>query len=188
MPNYQEAKGDFIVKKVLTLFGEMGDQDVDWLSRHGELVMVTAGHVLIEKGTAPDHLYFIMEGELEIILHAGNSVQLGPGEVVGELSFIDLRPPSASVSATMDSQVLFIDKPLLDSKLREDTRFASNFYRSLAVFLATRLRQTTANLGYNAAVITDDQEEELTEAELTASHLGGQRFDRLLKEVRSPKS
>jgi CRP/FNR family transcriptional regulator, cyclic AMP receptor protein len=82
--------------------------------------------------------------------------QLRAGDIVGEMSFVDAHPPSASVVALEDSLVLSIPSASLRERLK-DPPFASRFYRSLAVFLANRLRNTVARLGCGRA--SDDQEE-----------------------------
>jgi CRP/FNR family transcriptional regulator, cyclic AMP receptor protein len=176
------------MKKILYIFGEMDDRDVSWLSTHGETLTVPEGHILVERGKELSHLYLLLEGELNVELSAGNFVAVGPGEVIGELSFVDRRPPSATVVAAMDSRVLSIDKALLEAKLTEDRSFAANFYRALAVFLSTRLRGTVGRLGYGEGDEGDYQEDEIDLNELTNTHLGGERFDRLLKAVRSPNA
>jgi len=174
------------MKKILYIFGEMDDRDVSWLSKHGEAVTVEKGQVLVERGVALDHLFLLLEGELNVELSAGNTVAVGPGEVIGELSFVDRRPPSATVLAAMDSRVLSVDKKMLEAKLAEDPAFAANFYKALAVFLSTRLRGTVGRLGYGEGDEGDYEEDEIDLNELTNTQLGGERFDRLLKEVRSP--
>lgn len=176
------------MKKILYIFGGMTDRDVSWLSTHGEALTVAEGQMLVERGKELDHLYLLLEGELNVELSAGNFVAVGPGEVIGELSFVDRRPPSATVVAAMDSRVLAVDKALLEVKLAEDPSFAANFYKALAVFLSTRLRGTVGRLGYGDGDEGDYQDDEIDLNELTNTHLGGERFDRLLKAVRSPNA
>jgi CRP/FNR family transcriptional regulator, cyclic AMP receptor protein len=59
---------------------------------------------------------------------------LSGGDVVGEMSFIDTRPPSATVFAKQTAIVLSIPRALLEAKLRLDVAFAARFYRALADF------------------------------------------------------
>jgi CRP/FNR family cyclic AMP-dependent transcriptional regulator len=66
---------------------------------------------------------------------------------VGEISFVDARPPVASVRAEVESMAGAIPRSALAKKLQEDVGFAARFYQSVAVFLADRLRKTTGSLG-----------------------------------------
>ena len=56
---------------------------------------------------------------------------LRSGEVLGELSFLDSRPPSASVIATTEVTVLALSRQKLNAKLAADAPFAARFYRAL---------------------------------------------------------
>jgi CRP-like cAMP-binding protein len=70
------------------------------------------------------------------------NIQIGPGEILGEMSFIDNSRPSASVKALENGTVLDLDKSILDEKLNADTAFASRFFRAISAVLANRLRET----------------------------------------------
>ncbi len=139
------------MKKVLFILGELDDDDIDWVIETAVRQEVAAGTVLIHEGQPIDALYILLEGELRVSLSAmGNReiARLSSGEVVGEMSFIDSRPPSATVTATEISLVLSISRDQLATKLRQDDGFASRFYRALAIFLSNRLRITVNQLGY----------------------------------------
>ncbi|MCX5963723.1 MAG: cyclic nucleotide-binding domain-containing protein [Cyanobacteria bacterium] len=73
---------------------------------------------------------------------------LGEPEVFGEISFLDSRPPVATVIATRDSIVLTIPGKALQQKLDDGGKFAAHFYRAIALFLADRMRNTAGLLGY----------------------------------------
>lgn len=138
------------MKKVLFILGELDDDDIDWILEVGHRDKIPAGKILIQEGTPIDAVYILLEGELSISTTAteGREIaSLSSGEVVGEMSFIDTRPPSATVTAKRDSLVLSVPTALLSTKLRQDIGFASRFYRALAVFLSNRLRITVNRLG-----------------------------------------
>ena len=102
------------------------------------------------------------------------------------MSFVDGRPPSATVQALSDSLLFAIPRRALASKLEADQGFAARFYRALAVFLSQRLRDTVQHLGYGAGVALDEEVEysdELNPAVLDTVPLAGARFDRMLKRL-----
>jgi hypothetical protein len=71
--------------------------------------------------------------------------------------------------------------------LQSDSDFAARFYRALAVFLAYRLRDTVAQLGYGEErqLLREDEreEDELDLNVMDKMYLAGQRFDRILKRL-----
>jgi CRP-like cAMP-binding protein len=133
------------MRKVLFIFGQLSDNDVLWLARTGRRRRVGKGAVLIREGVPVDTLYIVLEGELDVAVGADRRrvARLLPGEVVGEMSFIDARPPSATVSAATDAVVFTIGKPLLQQGLVNDAAFAARFYKAIATFLSDRVREAT---------------------------------------------
>jgi CRP/FNR family transcriptional regulator, cyclic AMP receptor protein len=177
------------VRKALYVLGQLDDADVDWMARWGSRELFDRGHVLIQQGIAIDALYIILEGEVSVaVAGLGEIAHLGPGELIGEMSFVDFRPPSASVSAVTDVQALRLDRKVLLSRLETDSAFASRFYRAIAMFLADRLRGTVVRLGYgeddHISAATEIRGE-LDEPTLATLHLAGGRFNRLLGLVLS---
>jgi CRP/FNR family transcriptional regulator, cyclic AMP receptor protein len=134
-----------------------------------------------------DALFITLGGRLRVSLRDGQEVaQLGVGEVIGEIAFVDSSPPSATVAAIGDAVVLALPKALLQQRMEADAAFAARFYRALAIFLADRLRTTTRRLGYGGAGDLDSSE--ILEDELDAGMLdtisqAGERFTRLLQTL-----
>ncbi len=149
------------MRKVLFLFGQLSDSDLEWLIACGRKQIVPAGTVLVREGQDIDTLYILMEGLFEV---SGTQIgdkpfRLSCGEVVGEVSLLDSRPPTATVTATADSIVLAIPRAELIRKLAEDAEFAARFYRALAIFLAHRLRGTYQRLGYGKGQLFREEQE-----------------------------
>src|SRR5687767_2764224 len=95
------------LKKVLYFFGVLDDQDVDWMVRNGVRKSIPARTQIIAEGTPSDWLYFILAGEFSVTSSktSGEIARLTPGEILGEISFVDSRPPSANVTAVTESVV-----------------------------------------------------------------------------------
>jgi bacteriocin-type transport-associated protein len=174
------------MKKVLFILGELSDDDIDWLIRAGSRVEVPAGTVLIYEGQPADTLYILLDGTLIVTISAleGRQIaRLSSGDVVGEMSFVDERPPSATVQTLEQSLVLAIPRTALAEKLQQDVGFASRFYRALAILLSNRLRGTVQQLG-------DDKDKSADAPAQSSDTLGNvaiaeARFDWLLRRLRS---
>src|SRR5262249_396933 len=101
---------------------------------------------LVSEGSNADALYFVIDGVLEVTSAAnehGPLLLLGPGEIVGEISFLDKLPVSATVKASEDSRVLELPRHLLSEKLQTDRQFAARFCHGLGVILSRRVRRAT---------------------------------------------
>lgn len=182
------------MRKVLFILSELSDGDVDWIVLNGTKETHTRNAVLIQEGKPVGVLYILLDGQLSVTLAAlgGKEIAvLRSGEILGELSFLDSRPPSATVTAMGDVTVLSIPRPLLLLKLQQDASFAARFYRALGVFLASRLRKTQQQLGYERGRILDqdvEHEDELDPQVLQHVALAGARFDWMLKRLRDAPS
>jgi bacteriocin-type transport-associated protein len=178
------------MKKVFFLLGELVDEDIDWMISTGRREEIPAGTVLIEEGKQIDTLLILLEGTLSVSVSAleGKTIaRLTSGAVVGEMSFADARPPSATVQAVENSLVLAIPRAHLVEKLQEDEGFASRFYRAIAIFLSTRLRGTVRYLGYAKGQLLqeDNTSEDLSPEMLDNVPLAKARFDWLLRRLRN---
>jgi CRP/FNR family transcriptional regulator, cyclic AMP receptor protein len=121
---------------------------------------------------------------------AGNKevARLRSGEIVGEMSFVDSRPPSATVQAVEPSSVLAIPRLALKARLSQDAFFAARFYRAMAVFLSDRLRSTVGLLGYGSGQTLEDEAtyaDEIDTTVLDNVSLAGARFDLLQRRLRA---
>jgi len=172
------------MRKVLFIFSQLSDGDVEWLAQAGDRVRFDAGTVLIPLGARVDNVYFVLDGRLAIRTKSGDSIALlESGEIVGEMSLVDPAPTTVSVEVVAESTLLRLSDASVREKLATDLGFASRFYRALCVFLADRMRQTTQRMGYGAATDDADAKDELNEELLDNVHLAGARFDRMLKRL-----
>jgi CRP-like cAMP-binding protein len=178
------------MRKVLYIFGALTDADVDWIGRRGLRRRVKDKEILVAEGKPVDSIIFVLQGQFAVTAKAtGQIYRLGAGEIVGEMSFVDSAPPSATVTSIGDGWALFVDKQILAKKLDADPAFGCRFYRALAMFLADRLRETMGRMGHggtpghnahdlgNEALAGD----ELDSGILDTVSQAGERFDRMLK-------
>jgi len=163
------------MRKVLFIFGQLTDADVDWLAKSGRRKKVPKGTVLINQGVPVQSLYIVLEGELSV-LHGKSKkelARLSNGEIAGEMSFVDARPPSATVAAHTDSVVYHIPTKILGEALVANTAFAARFYKAVATFLSDRVRKATDS----------DYDDELDDSVLDNVDRAGARFSSLGRQV-----
>jgi CRP/FNR family cyclic AMP-dependent transcriptional regulator len=169
------------MRKVFFILAVLRDEDVDWLARAGRVVHAPAEEVIIRQGEASRDLFFVLEGYVDVLVEGvGAIARLASGEVVGEMSFVDNTPPSATVRTGAAAKLLAVDKRDLAERMQADPPFAARFYRALAMFLSDRLR--AANRG-----AADDDSDLLDENLLGEVANAGQRFDMMLKQLLGAK-
>ena len=174
------------MRKALIFLGILSESDIEWIILNGSRARVPKGTVLIHQGKHTDSLYFVLEGEFEVFTpKAPHLAVLRAGEVIGEISYVDSRPPTASVRATMESQVGLVPRDLLASKLNDDMGFSSRLYCAMATFMADRLRTTVGNFGTGLFELDEDGED----ADDVAPHLmdsistAGARFSEMQRRA-----
>jgi len=173
------------MRKVLYVYGLLTEADIVWMARTGARRVFKDGEVLIQEGRPIDTIILLLQGECVVRDRAiGEIARLGVGDIMGEMSFVDLEPPSATVTAAGDGLALFLDKETLARRLEADAAFGSRFYRALAIFLAGRLRGAVRQLGYSRATTLDAQAIEMDELDtsiLDGDSMARDRFDQMLK-------
>lgn len=94
------------------------------------------GDVLVREGASDDHLYIVMGGSLGVIKAAGtdNEITLNvmrPGDVVGELSFLDGATRYASLVAMGETRVLGLSRGELEAMLDRDPHLVYRIMRAI---------------------------------------------------------
>lgn len=169
------------MRRVLYILGQLTDQDADWLAGVGRRRRLDPGEALVSLGAALDELYIVLDGQLRVVTARGQEVaRVGAGDMIGEMSFVDDSPASASVLALGPVRVLAVPRTEITARMAADPAFAARFYRAIAVFLADRLRGVLGRYGYGEAAADLD---ELDPQILDRLHLAGGRFERLLQRL-----
>jgi CRP-like cAMP-binding protein len=178
------------MRRVLYILSLLDDDDVDWLVSVGEKQSIPTGGTIVTEGQPVQAIYIVLAGRFSVTVGRGQSklADLTAGEMVGEISLIDSRPPTATVTATEPSVLLRVSQSAVNARLRTDQAFASRLYKAIAVFLAQRLRRTVTSLGYSDSRILDEETEVQDEIDpqlLDSLSLAGARFNHILGRLQS---
>ncbi len=162
------------MRKALYILGDLHDRDIAWLAQAGSVRKLVDGETLIAAGRPVDNLFFVTDGRLQVTSPSGNRLaDLELGEVVGEMSFVEKRLPSATVKALGEARVLAIPRAAMLEAFARDNGLAMRFYRALAVFLSDRLRTATSA----------GNDMEIDEGLLDTLSMAGDRFIRLIETL-----
>ena len=77
-----------------------------------QLISLAAGEILFRKGDPGDTLFVVAWGEVAVLVPQ-EVARLSEGDFFGEIALLADRPRTATVKATVDSQVLALDRSLL---------------------------------------------------------------------------
>lgn len=99
------------------------------------------GDVLIQAGKQNKTVYLLVKGNARVEASTKAFIaQLQPGEVCGEMAFLENGVASASVTAAAALEVCAIEWSALSDLFELYPHLGSRFYRSLAVNLSRRMR------------------------------------------------
>lgn len=165
------------MRNSLYILSQLDDTDILWLARVGTATDLADGASLISAGTPPSNLYIITDGTLDVNLPDGTSVaQRTIGDVLGEMSLLEKRPPATNVVALGPVRLLAVPLQTIRQELDQRPEFAGRFYKALALFLSDRLREATTardSSGRKASI-------ELDETMLDSVHVAGDRLLQLI--------
>ena len=130
--------------KQYSLFGGIMDADLALIRSLLKPVHCAVGEVLMREGERGDRLFFLLEGEVEILVTDASDpakgqqrvATLSAGETVGEMELIDIQPRMATVRALTEvSAVYLTNKDLFtikNSHLETFTLIIMNLARDIS--------------------------------------------------------
>ena len=129
------------------LFRYFTDEERKRIERIGEVKHVDEGRYLIRASDYDSRLYTVEDGHLDIVANRDGKetvvATVGPGDVLGEVAFIDDSPRSVSVRAGEENvTVRAWDKKTLSEALAFEPQLLAKFAVAMSELLVERLRDT----------------------------------------------
>lgn len=131
----------------INLFAQIPADCLAQLEQVSSLRKYSKNSILLMEGDENSQLFVIQSGQVCVYTDDEDGRQLvlnymGPGEYFGELSLIDNRPRSASVSVIEDSTLMSISRENFRAFMREHPQL----YEPMMVELVNRIRELTGNV------------------------------------------
>jgi CRP-like cAMP-binding protein len=124
-------------------FSESERQQIEGLA---QLRRVNANSDLIRAGDTDSTLFAVEDGHLDILAMVDGQptvvATVGPGDVLGEVAFIDDSPRSVTVRAGELAMVRAWDKRTLSESLAFEPQLLAKFAVAMSELLVERLRDT----------------------------------------------
>jgi len=129
------------------LFRYFTDEERERVEKISEVKRMSEGAFLIRAGEIDSTLFTVEDGHLDIIaIRDGKPVvvaTVGPGDVLGEVAFIDDSPRSVSVRAGEEQvTVRAFNKKGLSERLAFEPQLLAKFSVAMCELLVERLRDT----------------------------------------------
>jgi CRP/FNR family cyclic AMP-dependent transcriptional regulator len=146
------ASSSFATSEEVLLLPNWRDEDWKQLFGFTKTRTVKAGDALIRRGEPDRTLYFVLHGDLEVIVHSGDGLAMGrvglvgAGSVLGELAFFDGGPRSAGAWAVDDCEVAAMSPEQYTAFEQSNPAIARELLFALGRILAIRLRSTNAKV------------------------------------------
>ena len=103
------------------------------------------GQVVTSQGEEGDEMFIVRDGLVEVTVgEAGEGprtvVNLGTGQVVGEMALVDRGPRSATVGCVTDVTLNVIERDAFEKLCQSNAQIGMVVYRNLAADLSFKLR------------------------------------------------
>ena len=127
------------------LFAELTSEDADVVLKACEERNLVGGEELFRENDPGDSLFIVQSGRVDIFKNIRGDVDrslasFGPGDVIGEMSFIDGARRSATARTTEKSEFLVLSRQSFAKVQRDRPDIAAACFRNMAGIVASRLR------------------------------------------------
>lgn len=137
------------MRTIIGLKDGLRDEDLAWLFETGVKRIVSSGTAIVHEGVRPNAIFVVIHGQFSVRVKNVSDeplARLQAGELIGEISFLEGSPASATIVSEEESAVLVIDNHLLNQRIHDDASFAARVYRSFALTAERRLRNRVDHL------------------------------------------
>jgi CRP/FNR family cyclic AMP-dependent transcriptional regulator len=143
------------------LFGALSEDILTHIVGQLQLRRFTPGETIFREGEAARELYVVLEGEIEVVKRSrrGRDTRialLGPTDVFGEMSLVDMQARSATVRAIAPARLLRMSAEDMDALYRHDLKSYAIVVLNIARDLSRRLRVTDGLLAEITANVLDE--------------------------------
>jgi CRP-like cAMP-binding protein len=151
-----------VTLREIGLFGALSDEVLERLTKMLKTIRVSPGDTIFHEGDSDAReMFVVLDGEMEVSKKSrrGRDMRvaiLGPTDVFGEMSMIDMQVRSASVRALAPSRLLRISSEDMDALYRADLKSYALIVLNIARDMSRRLRVTDGILADFTANVLDE--------------------------------
>lgn len=144
--NYEDANAP--IDDPIVLLPDFSEDEWHRLLAHTVQRRFVPGETVIAMGAVDRSMYFIGEGQLEVIRpDMAQPIVIHAGSVTGEMAFFDAQPRSADVRARSACTLFELSRERFDVLAAHEPRLTRALLMDLARVLAIRLRRAQRGAG-----------------------------------------
>ena len=95
-------------------------------------ISYSADDVIFQEGDYGDHMYVILEGEIDILVADKVMQTVGKGEIIGEMSLVQNNPRSATTVTRTGCKLIPVDRKRFAELVQKSPQFSIYVMRVLA--------------------------------------------------------
>jgi CRP/FNR family cyclic AMP-dependent transcriptional regulator len=111
--------------------------------RGGDYQDFSPGEILYTQGEAPDGMFVVLEGEVNVRINGELVETVGPGGILGEMALVEGSARTSLAETVGDARVLRVDRRLFETMVIQDPDFA----RLVLQTMSRRLRKMNIAAG-----------------------------------------
>lgn len=140
------------------LFDSLTPDELRALMTEIQRIEVDGRRELFRQGDQGNALFIVISGRLQAVIEFPDGsekvvAEMGPGDVIGEISLISGEPRTATIRAIRDSSLARLSKESFDRLAQLNSAFVFRLARVLADRLAGRHRKSDSRRSLNFAVV-----------------------------------
>ncbi len=131
--------------RLVPLFGELSDEDIERVSRFTRDKRLEKGEVLFQRGDQAHGFYFVVTGQVKLAFSSAQGNEkvvevIGPQQSFGEAVMFMSRPYPVFAEALVDTQLLHIGQSVVSELIDQDSSFARKLLAGMAIRLHSMVR------------------------------------------------
>lgn len=149
-----KAVTDFLFS--FPFFESLTAEELLYIAEHINFLEIEPGETLFKEGDQGDSVYFVVDGELDVIKGSKSAKQggvdsvvistLSKGRSIGEMSVIDKTPRSATVKAKTKATLVALSAEGFDLILDQYPKIGIKILKGISRLLSQNLRKTSSRL------------------------------------------
>ncbi len=141
--------------RAIDMFSGLTEPELKDVDSFVEFRTMKEGEILFREGDVCRDIFIVLEGRFNILIRKVGSMEIDDsgmmatvksGEIIGELSFLDGAPRSATVQVRNEASILRIPYDPLTNFFRDNPVPAYKIIHKISIMLATRVRDVNLKL------------------------------------------
>lgn len=129
------------------VFEGLSDDELKQIAAICKMVHYPKGQTLTSQGDQGEEMFIVQNGLVEVVVGDSGAaprsvINLGTGQMVGEMALVDRGPRSATARCATEASVYVLEREAFEQLCQEQHHIGMVVYRNLAADLSFKLRHS----------------------------------------------